>query len=181
MPGWAGEGRFFQPCSEPKISRRRANQARPPGEHRDIGRVQPQSFWRWLFSSDAVQPPMRFTWLLLLNFAALADSSAAGVWRGESLCTKAASAACRNETVVYSIRGIAHHPDALLIRADKVVDGKAVTMGTGEWEYDAARQSIEWHMPQQVWLLRLHGDRIHGTLTLADGTVIRDMSLKKDD
>jgi len=124
---------------------------------------------------------MPTAYLPLLALATLAESPAAGVWRGESLCTETASASCRNETVIYYIRDILDRPDAVLIRADKVVDGKAITMGTGEWQYDRTRQTVEWHMPQQVWLLRLDGDRINGTLRLADGTVVRKMRLKKDD
>jgi hypothetical protein len=124
---------------------------------------------------------MRSAWLLLLTFAALAGSPAAGVWRGESLCTETASASCRNESVVYYIRDIPDRADAVTVRADKIVDGKAITMGTGEWQYDRTRQTIEWHMPHQVWLLRLDGNRINGNLRLADGTVVRDMRLKKDD
>jgi hypothetical protein len=125
--------------------------------------------------------PMRSAWLLLLAFAGMADSPGAGVWRGESLCTNTASASCRNETVVYYIRDVPDRPNAVLIRADKILDGKAITMGTGEWQYDRTRQTIEWQMPQQVWLLRLDGNRINGTLRLADGTVVRDMTLKKDE
>jgi hypothetical protein len=124
---------------------------------------------------------MPTAYLPLLVLAALADSPAAGVWRGESLCTDTASASCRNETVIYYIRDILDRPNAVLIRADKVVDGKAITMGTGKWQYDRTRQTIEWHMPQQVWLLRLDGDRIDGTLRLADGTIVREIRLKKDD
>lgn len=101
---------------------------------------------------------------------------------GASIWTlKTATAACRNETVVYYVRDVPNHPGAVLIRADKIVDGKAVTMGTGEWQYDRPRQTIEWHTPQQVWLLRLDGDRITGTLKLADGTVVRNMTLQRKD
>jgi hypothetical protein len=117
---------------------------------------------------------------LLLATAAFAASPGAGVWRGGSLCTNTASA-CRNETVVYYIRDVPGHPDLLFVRADKIVDGKAITMGSGNWQYDRTRQTIEWRMPQQVWLLRLDADRIQGTLTLADGSVFRKMTLKKDD
>jgi hypothetical protein len=123
---------------------------------------------------------MRSAWLLLA-LAPLADSPAAGVWRGESLCTSTASAACRNESVIYYIRDVQDRPDALLIRADKIIDGKEITMGAGEWQYDRKRQTIEWHTPQQVWLLVLDGNRINGTLRLADGTAVRNMTLKKDD
>jgi hypothetical protein len=39
---------------------------------------------------------------------------------------------------------------------------------------------LEWSTPKQVWLLKIAGDRIEGTLTLADKTIFRRMTLKKD-
>ena len=71
-------------------------------------------------------------------------------------------------------------PDTVVIQADKIVDGKAVTRGTGEWHYDRELNTIEWRMPLQVWLLHVDGSRIEGTLTLADGNIARRMTLTKD-
>jgi len=123
---------------------------------------------------------MRAAFLLLLASTAFADSPAAGVWRGEALCTDHASG-CRNESVVYYIRDVPDRPGVLFIRADKIVDGQAITMGSGDWQYDRTRRTIEWRMPQRVWLLHVDGNRIEGSLTLTDGTVFRKMTLKKDD
>ena len=52
--------------------------------------------------------------------------------------------ACHNESVVYYIKDVPFRPDAVLIQADKIVDGKAVTMGTGQWHYDRAQHTLEW-------------------------------------
>ena len=52
-----------------------------------------------------------------------------GVWRGESICVQQGTA-CNNEHVVYYIDAIPDHPDQVQIRADKIVNGKAITMGT---------------------------------------------------
>ena len=106
-------------------------------------------------------------------------SGVAGVWRGESLCG-AGAAACRDEKVVYYIKDVADRPDVVVIQADKIVDGKAITMGTGEWRHDRERHTLEWRMPRQVWLLKISGDRMEGTLTLADGTVVRKMTLERE-
>ena len=54
------------------------------------------------------------------------------------------SPACHNESVVYYIKDVPFRPDAVLIQADKIVDGKAVTMGTGQWHYDRAQHTLEW-------------------------------------
>jgi hypothetical protein len=111
---------------------------------------------------------------------ALAETSGlAGTWRGDSICATEASA-CHNERVVYYLKDVPNRPDLVLIQADKIVDGKPITMGTGEWQYDRVRSTLEWRMPKQVWLLKITGSRMEGTLTLTDGTVFRNMILKKD-
>ena len=125
---------------------------------------------------------------LILPFAFLSASAAApapeysavaGVWRGESSCVSK-DPACHNETVVYYIKEVPDHPDVVEIQADKIVDGKPVTMGTGEWLYDRERHTLVWQTPRQAWRLEVDGDRIAGTLTLFDGTLFRKLTLRKD-
>jgi hypothetical protein len=53
-------------------------------------------------------------------------------------------------------------------------------MGSAQWKYDRAQQTLEWSTPKQVWLLRIQGTRMAGTLTLADGAVFRNLTLVKD-
>ena len=119
--------------------------------------------------------------LVLSARAASAEASGlAGTWRGESLCATDASA-CHNESVVYYIKDVPDRPDLVTIKADKIVNGKAITMGAGEWQYDRVKQTLEWRMPQQVWLLKINGGRMEGTLTRSDGTIFRRMTLKKDE
>lgn len=105
-------------------------------------------------------------------------SKAAGTWKGESLCVQTGTA-CRNESVVYHIKDLNGDLDHVQIRADKVVDGKAITMGTGPWNFDSTHNTIKWKSSQQVWHLNLTGTHIEGTLTLADGTLVRKMTLDK--
>ncbi len=83
-------------------------------------------------------------------------SDFAGTWHGESLCSSEASA-CHEEHVVYYIKHVPSRPDLVVIQSDKVVNGKPVTMGTGEWHYDRVGSTLEWRMPQQVWLLKITG------------------------
>src|SRR6476661_8124577 len=117
---------------------------------------------------------------LLITFCSQkAESEAAspvGVWRGESVCTSGASS-CHDETVVYYIEAVPDKPDAVAIRADKMVHGKAVTMGSGTWKYDRAKQTLSWESVQRLWLLNLDpkGRRIEGTLTLPGNIVSRRM------
>jgi hypothetical protein len=107
-------------------------------------------------------------------------SNVAGTWRGESACVTDAPA-CRDESVVYYIKDVPGRPDAVLIQADKIVDGKAITMGTGQWQYDRPQNTLEWRTTRQVWLLKIAGKRIEGTLTLADKTLVRKMTLQKEE
>lgn len=89
------------------------------------------------------------------------------------------TSACRDERVVY-YNDIPDRPDLVLIRADKIVDGKAIMMGTGQWQHNRAQGTLEWRMPQQVWILTITGNRIEGTLKLADKTVFRKMTLETE-
>jgi hypothetical protein len=106
-------------------------------------------------------------------------SEVAGAWRGESVCASKAET-CHDEHVVYYIKEVANRPDAVFIQADKIVDGRAVTMGAAEWRYDRARATLEWRTDRQTWSLKMIGNRLEGTLTLADGTVFRNVKLDKD-
>jgi len=123
-------------------------------------------------------------WILALLVGTCLRVSAAdspvGIWRGESLCTTDAPS-CKNETVVYYIEAIADKPDSMFIRADKIVDGKAITMGSGPWEYNQAKQTLSWQAQQRLWLLNITGKRIDGTLTLPGNVIVRRMTLKKDE
>lgn len=121
-----------------------------------------------------------FTLLIGICLRVSAADSPVGVWRGESLC-KGGSPACKDEKVVYYVEAIADKPDSMFIRADKIVDGKAITMGSGPWEYNRAKHTLSWETTQRVWLLTVDGQRIDGTLTESGNVVVRRMTLKKDD
>jgi hypothetical protein len=88
--------------------------------------------------------------------------------------------ACHNERVVYYIKDVPNRPDLVFVQADKIVDAKAITMGTAQWEYDRLKSTLEWRTPHQVWLVKIVGSRMEGTLKLADGTLLRRIALEKD-
>ena len=96
----------------------------------------------------------------------------------EVCSVRAAMAA--GESVVYYIKDVPDRPDLVQIQADKIVDGKAITMGTGPWQYDRPQQTLELRSPQRVWVLKITANRMEGTLTLADKTVFRKLTLFKD-
>src|SRR6266849_5859240 len=88
-----------------------------------------------------------------------ASDSPMGVWRGESACAGDA-ASCKDEKVVYYIEAVADKPDSVFIRADKIVDGKAITMGSGPWEFNRAKHTLWWQTAQRLWLLTINGKRM---------------------
>jgi hypothetical protein len=78
-------------------------------------------------------------------------------WRGTACATDAVP--CHNrrdyvQTVVYCIREVPNRSGLVLIRADKIIDEQAVTMGTAKWRYDRAHATLEWQTARQTWLLR---------------------------
>jgi hypothetical protein len=57
-----------------------------------------------------------------------------GTWRGRSICVDR-SGGCRDEEVIYRIKQAIGSSD-VSIYADKIVDGKAMDMGTLVFTYD---------------------------------------------
>src|SRR6266478_4178329 len=83
-------------------------------------------------------------------------SKLAGTWRGDSLCVEKGT-------------------------GGKVVDGKEIVMGSGEWRYDSAKRTLTVELPRGVITLKLDGDKLEGTFKLPDKTVLRRITLKKSD
>ena len=102
-----------------------------------------------------------------------------GIWRGESKCVSNRLPACVDEQVVYYLTAAAEKPDIVTIRADKVVNGAPVTMGVSDWTFDQENQTLKWMRPEQTWLLQIRKDAMEGTLTLADHTVVRRVTLHR--
>jgi hypothetical protein len=102
----------------------------------------------------------------------------AGIWRGQSLCTQKDSA-CREEAVVYQFSPLPGKPSSFSVSADKIVDGKAVNMGTLEFQYVVDEQVLVCRYAQGVWRLSVNGEKMDGTLTRPDGSLFRRLLLHK--
>lgn len=87
---------------------------------------------------------------------------------------------CHDEKVVYYIEAVLGKPDRVFIRAEKIVNGTAIRMGSGLWQYNAARHTISWDSAERLWLLNISGRGIDGTLTERGGVVFRRMMLTRD-
>lgn len=106
-----------------------------------------------------------------------AQSKIAGVWRGHSECTDKNSP-CHDEVNVYRFTKVEGKSNSFSVTASKIVDGKEIVMGSGEWKYDEKKQTLECEKPPIRMFVE--GDKMEGALTLADGSVYRRIYLKKE-
>lgn len=109
-------------------------------------------------------------------FSAPQISDLAGNWTGTSLCQVRPSP-CHDENVVF--RFSKPQGDKISVQADKLVDGKAVTMGVSEWTYDKSSGKLIWEMPRGTWKLVVDGDTIDGTLIVPNNVVFRKIHLNR--
>jgi len=120
----------------------------------------------------------------LLLITALATSSQTagdplvGAWRGDSICVVRDSA-CRDEKSLYHLKKLGQ-PDRYSLQADKIVNGEPVNMGTTDCVFARKEQALTCELPKGAIHLALRGTRLEGTMHLADGTLWRNVTLKKD-
>lgn len=65
------------------------------------------------------------------------------------------------------------------MKLDKIVNGKPVTMGTQECNYDSTKKSLVCEFARGVMRFAIQGDRMEGTMSHTDGTLWRKITLKK--
>ena len=141
-------------------------------------------------------PENRCPWLrlsLLAILAACAVSAAGtgdlsqflGTWHGTSTCvTRQVAPACKDETVVYEV-GRSDKPQAAVLKADKIVDGKRVPMGELEFAYSEKegcwRAELTTPRVQGVWCLVVDGkDMTGGLRVLPENAEVRRVALKHE-
>lgn len=103
-------------------------------------------------------------------------SELVGDWNGTSACQVKPSP-CHDETVVYHLSN--PHENKITIQADKIVDGKPINMGAGEWTYDKSTRTLRCEIPQGTWKLVVTGDAMDGTLTVPDNVVFRKVHVSR--
>jgi len=100
------------------------------------------------------------------------------VWRGHSVC-QVKDSPCHDEVNVYRFASVEGRPNAFSVTASKIVDGKEIVMGSGEWKYGAEKHTVETEKP--AIRMAIEGKKMEGALTLPDGTVYRRIYLQKED
>jgi hypothetical protein len=110
---------------------------------------------------------------------AAGDEAVSGDWRGPSTCQVRPSA-CNDEDSLYHFTRMEKKSGWYSLLADKIVDGKPVTMGPPlDCSYAAAQHSLECKFPKGVLEFVVQGKTMQGTMKLTDGTLWRKLSLKK--
>ncbi|MBV9963332.1 MAG: hypothetical protein JO072_13895 [Parafilimonas sp.] len=106
----------------------------------------------------------------------------AGTWKGTSLC-QVKQSACHDENVVYHISK--KSSNVYSIQASKIINGKEDDMGTFDSVvYNETKQTLSFTMKdnqgrKSVWLFKLDGTQMHGTLTQDGNILFRIIELKK--
>ena len=106
------------------------------------------------------------------------DKTLAGDWRGESSCVVRPSG-CHDEDSLYHVVQVKEKPGWFSLKADKIVDGKPVTMGITECSYDGEKHSLQCHLPSGTFQFKVQGNHMQGSMKLPDGTLWRKLNLTK--
>ena len=108
------------------------------------------------------------------------ESKIEGTWRGDSVCIQKGTS-CHDEIAVYRISAIPGRHGHFMVSGGKVVDGREVAMGSGDFRYDSEKHTLTGELPRGVVTLKIDGDQIEGTYILPDKTVLRRITLKKSE
>lgn len=102
-----------------------------------------------------------------------------GDWRGMSVCPVKPSG-CNDEDSLYHFKTITGKADEFELQADKIADGKVITIVSGSCSYNG-KTPLACTVSGSAATLRfeINGNEIYGQMTLADGTLWRKRALKK--
>jgi hypothetical protein len=103
----------------------------------------------------------------------------AGNWPGDSICLDRQSA-CHEEKVVYRIALYPSDTTRVKVQGDKIVNGRAVTMGVGDYNWDEKKNELTHEDQFGAWKIVVKGDTMDGMMTSPAGTAFRHLTLKKD-
>ncbi len=94
-----------------------------------------------------------------------------GDWTGESKCV-GSNPYCHDEIVVYHLKKSTADASKINLTADKIVNGKPEPMGEFDMTFDPEKMTLsaEFTIPRTggkgVWLFKVDGDKMDGTLTV---------------
>ena len=106
------------------------------------------------------------------------EAALLGDWHGDSVCVVKPSG-CHDEDSLYHVARMTDKTGWFLLRGDKIVNGKPVTVGTVECRYEREKKTLLCELERAVFQFAVAGDEMQGTMKLRDGTLWRRISLKK--
>lgn len=136
-------------------------------------------FWLPIVALGPLSAALSLQSATLQNKQAHADDSVMlGDWRGDSIC-QVRESACHDEDSLYQVGRLAEKRGWFSLKADKIVDGKPVAMGTVECTFEPAKRALTCEFARGVLQFTVQGNKMQGTMTLRDGTLWRKINLKK--
>jgi hypothetical protein len=110
--------------------------------------------------------------------------SIVGTWKGTSLC-QVKSSPCHDENAIYHISKAANGK-TYTMQMNKIVNGVEEEMGASEGIYDESKHTLTTTTEDRqgrvgVWLFKIDGKQMHGTLTIDEKILYRVIEVKKAD
>jgi len=107
-----------------------------------------------------------------------------GTWKGTSLC-QVKSSPCHDENAIYHISKAANG-ETYTMQMNKIVNGVEEEMGASEGVYNETKHTLTTVTKDRqgraaVWLFKVEGKQMHGTLTIDDKTLYRVIEVRKVD
>jgi len=111
-----------------------------------------------------------------------AKDSVEGTWKGTSLC-QVKSSPCHDENAIYHISKAANGK-TYTMQMNKIVNGVEEEMGVSDGVYDEQKHTLTTTTKNKqgsvgVWLFKIEGKQMHGTLIIDEKTLYRVIDVKK--
>jgi hypothetical protein len=107
-----------------------------------------------------------------------------GTWKGTSLC-QVKSSPCHDENAIYHISKAANGK-TYTMQMNKIVNGDEEEMGVSEGVYDETKHTLTTTTKDRqgkaaVWLFKIEGRQMHGTLTVDEKVLYRVIEVTRTD
>lgn len=107
-----------------------------------------------------------------------------GTWKGTSLC-QVKTSPCHDENAIYHISKAANGK-TYTMQMNKIVNGVEEEMGSSDGVYDEAKHTLTTITKDRqgraaVWLFKIEGKQMHGTLTIDEKVLYRVIEVKRTD
>ena len=113
----------------------------------------------------------------LLMAGILPQDPVIGTWTGTSIC-QVKNSSCRDEIVVFHFAH-GNGNDTYIVRADKIVNGKAIDMGELDFIYNRVGHTLTCAFASGTWVLVVDSTHIDGTLTTPDKVLYKKLTLTR--